>query len=92
MKVSQAEEVKSWETDKGLIHIREEYCKGCGSCIEFCPRGVLEESEDLNKKGYRPPVPTAPEECVNCGLCERVCPDFAIWISEKSGDEFSYDS
>jgi len=91
MKVEEQEEVKRWTTDRGYIYIREEYCKGCGACIEFCPREVLKESDQLNKKGYRPPEPVAPEDCVNCGLCERVCPDFAIWTTEYK-DDSNYDS
>jgi len=91
MAVSQEEDVKCWSTDVGYIYIREGYCKGCDACIEFCPRDVLEESDELNRKGYRPPEPTNPEDCLNCGLCERICPDFAIW-TEKVEGETGYES
>jgi 2-oxoglutarate ferredoxin oxidoreductase subunit delta len=46
------EEVK---TSKGQIFAIPNRCKGCGFCIEFCPKGVLEESTEINNKGYHPP-------------------------------------
>ena len=55
-------------------------CKGCGFCIEFCPRGVLASSEKLNIRGAHPPEVVKPEECVGCGLCQDICPDLAIFV------------
>ncbi|MBS3766195.1 4Fe-4S binding protein [Candidatus Bipolaricaulota bacterium] len=78
---------KKWETDEGELYIKEDYCKGCGYCIEFCPQDVLEESEEFNEKGYHPPVPHNLEECVNCNFCGMICPDFAIWSEEGDKNE-----
>lgn len=64
---------------KGEIHIIKDRCKGCGYCIEFCPKDVLEFSEEFNVKGYHAPVVKNPDDCVNCRLCEMLCPDFAIF-------------
>lgn len=75
------------KTVRGLVHIHEERCKGCGFCIEFCPKGVLASSPKFNSKGYHPPYVVKPEECVNCNLCWLVCPEFAIFstpIDENS--------
>jgi 2-oxoglutarate ferredoxin oxidoreductase subunit delta len=69
----------------GELHIIAERCKECGFCIEFCPNRVLEESKDINSKGYHPPVVKQNFECNNCGICEVICPEFAIYtiIREK---------
>ncbi len=72
---------------RGLLHIVNNRCKGCGFCVEFCPSGVLELSDEFNSKGYHPPVPTTEEKCVNCGLCEMICPDFAIFCTQKGGKD-----
>ena len=66
----------------GIVHVINERCKGCGFCIEFCPRGLLEISEETNSKGYHPPVVNDDIHCTNCGLCELLCPDFAIYVEE----------
>lgn len=69
---------------RGRISILVERCKGCGFCVEFCPRNVLAISEAFNQKGYHPPYALRPEQCVACGLCEMLCPEFAIHVSEAA--------
>jgi len=69
---------------RGIIFILEDRCKGCGYCIEFCPRSVLESSPKFNKKGYHPPSIKSPDECVNCHYCEIICPEFAIYSVEAA--------
>jgi len=63
----------------GEVHLMQDRCKGCGFCVEYCPRDVLEMSEEFNAKGYHPPRVKDPENCLNCGLCQMLCPEFAIW-------------
>jgi len=55
-------------------------CKGCGICVEMCPRKVFEWSKELSEKGVHYPVPINAEKCVKCKLCELLCPDFAIAV------------
>ena len=62
------------------IRVLKERCKGCSFCIEFCPRQVLHESTELNRKGYHPAYADSDNDCTNCGLCELICPEFAIYI------------
>jgi 2-oxoglutarate ferredoxin oxidoreductase subunit delta len=64
---------------RGDVRIIDERCKGCGFCVEYCPKDVLELSEEFNSKGYHPPKVVKSGECVNCNLCEMICPDFAIY-------------
>ena len=70
----------------GEIHIIRERCKGCGFCVEYCPKDVLELSIEFNYKGYHPPRAKNPDDCVHCGLCELLCPEFALFVKEKKGD------
>lgn len=87
MNTDTKELTKKWEADRGHIFVKEDYCKGCGYCIEFCPQDVLQESEEFNEKGYHPPEPVDLDKCVNCGFCGLICPDFAIWDEKEGKDE-----
>lgn len=64
---------------RGDVIVIADRCKGCGYCVEYCPRDVLVLSEEFNRKGYHPPKVVKPGECANCSLCEMICPDFAIF-------------
>ena len=66
----------------GIVNIIDERCKGCGFCIEFCPKDQLRISGRMNSKGYHPPEVISDHGCVNCGLCALLCPDFAIYIED----------
>ena len=67
----------------GELHIIKERCKGCAFCVEYCPKDVLELSQEYNSKGYHYPVAVRASDCVNCDLCEMLCPDFAIYCLTK---------
>jgi 2-oxoglutarate ferredoxin oxidoreductase subunit delta len=67
----------------GKVNIIAYRCKGCKYCIEFCPNGVLAESKDFNEKGYHPPFVKTDGKCINCNFCETICPEFAIFVTEK---------
>jgi 2-oxoglutarate ferredoxin oxidoreductase subunit delta len=70
------------QVPRGEVRIVKERCKGCGFCVEYCPKDVLVMSEEFNAKGYHPPKVVKSGECVNCNLCEMICPDFAIFSVE----------
>ena len=67
---------------RGDVIIIEARCKGCGFCVEYCPKDVLVMSERFNRKGYHPPEVVKHGLCVHCSLCEMVCPDYAIYSVE----------
>lgn len=67
---------------RGDLVIFDERCKGCGFCVEYCPRDVLALSDRFNRKGYHPPEVLRTGECLNCSLCEMICPEFAIFCIE----------
>lgn len=54
--------------------INREWCKGCGICVHFCPKAVLELDEEDKAIAARP------EDCICCKLCELRCPDLAIEV------------
>jgi len=59
------------------ITINDNWCKNCGICIEFCPRGVY-EADDRGR-----PLVVHAGKCTECLLCELYCPEFAISILEE---------
>ena len=67
-------------TVTGHVIVLKERCKGCGFCVEFCPREVLALSTEFNSKGYHSPYTVRQEQCVDCRLCETLCPEFAIYL------------
>lgn len=62
--------------------IQIDRCKGCGLCVDVCPKGVLDMSNEVNTKGYFPAYQARPEDCVFCAICCVMCPDVAITITE----------
>jgi 2-oxoglutarate ferredoxin oxidoreductase subunit delta len=72
---------------KAEIHIITDQCKGCGYCIQFCPKQVLEESKEINARGVHPPKIVDESKCILCSFCTAVCPDFAIYTTEKKCGE-----
>ncbi len=65
---------------KFKVVVRQQNCKGCNLCIEFCKQQVLISSENLNTMGYNYAEPVNQEACVGCMVCAQVCPDVVIEV------------
>ena len=59
-----------------ILYIDKNWGKGCGICVSFCPKDVLElKDEKVNIKNI--------DACIKCGQCELRCPDYAIYLGGK---------
>jgi nitroreductase/NAD-dependent dihydropyrimidine dehydrogenase PreA subunit len=54
-----------------IITVKQDKCIKCGLCVNECPEGVLQ----LTENG---PIEICGEECISCGHCVAVCPREAI--------------
>lgn len=81
-------DLSSAQVARGQVYIIPGRCKGCGYCIEFCPKGVLTESQDINPKGYHYAIVAEKKgiECIHCQFCNLVCPEMAIYTEEITDD------
>lgn len=70
----ESEKEKASPSLRAEVVVFDNWCKGCGLCVAFCPHGVLE----MNGEG-RVHV-AAPERCTACHWCDTHCPDFAIVV------------
>jgi 2-oxoglutarate ferredoxin oxidoreductase subunit delta len=61
----------------------KELCKGCGYCIEFCPKHFFEKSDEINDKGVSLPKAVCEGECVGCRFCAMLCPELAISVQTE---------
>jgi 2-oxoglutarate ferredoxin oxidoreductase subunit delta len=73
------EATKSYVSAAVTIEINDAWCKGCGICVEFCPKNVLQMT-GLDKVEVK-----ALESCTKCLRCEQLCPDFAIVVFGEPG-------
>ncbi len=68
------------------LEIREDHCKGCGLCVDVCPKHCLAlDTTVVDRLGYHPVRLTDAAACTSCALCARVCPDavFTVYARPK---------
>lgn len=58
-----------------VVTINSKWCKGCGICVAFCPKGAL--SLEMEKAVHDP------DKCIACGMCELYCPDLAVTVDKS---------
>ena len=56
-------------------HVFPEYCKGCGRCIEACPKDCITMGTEVHPVTGLIPVLFDQDACNGCGLCMSACPE-----------------
>ncbi len=49
-----------------MIHIKENLCDFCGTCVAVCPADCIEVREAS--------ISIEDESCIDCDLCVEICP------------------
>ena len=65
------------------VTFQEEKCKGCGLCVTFCPKHILQMAPvRINAMGYHPAECIYQSQCIGCASCARMCPDVVIKVEK----------
>ena len=67
---------RTFRSGGAIIFVNEVWCKGCGICVEVCPKNVL------GLDGRDKPILLDADHCTGCLRCELLCPDFALLVVE----------
>ena len=63
------------------LTFKTDKCKGCGLCVDACPKGLIKLANDkINQKGYHPAEITDESAGVGCAACAMMCPDCIIKV------------
>ena len=63
------------------VTFREDRCKGCGLCVEVCPKKIVQMATDrINAKGFHPATVEEQDKCIGCAFCATMCPDVVIEV------------
>jgi ferredoxin len=60
---------------KPLPQLEPRYCKGCGRCIDACPKHAIDYRDRPDAETGFIPVEIDLESCNACGLCLDACPE-----------------
>ena len=73
-KTNQSETTKT-TAEKPKPFVFPEYCKGCGRCIDACPKHCIAMGNEINPLTGLISIVMNLEECNGCGLCISACPE-----------------
>ncbi|MBO7358554.1 MAG: 4Fe-4S binding protein [Clostridia bacterium] len=63
------------------VTFRTERCKGCGLCVNACPKKIVElDKTKLNSQGHHPAYCADETKCIGCAFCATMCPDCVITV------------
>ena len=66
------------------VTFNEDLCKGCGLCVEVCPKQIIAIAKDkINAKGHSPACITDQSKCIACAFCATMCPDCVITVEKQ---------
>jgi ferredoxin len=69
------QKIRELEAGQNLVAVvLSDKCTGCGICIDVCPTGAIEVSEQAVVNG---------EACSGCAACVSECPNEAIILVQK---------
>lgn len=71
----QAQHPKKAKKEKPKPFLFPEFCKGCGRCINACPKDCIQIGEQINPATGLVPVEFDLDSCNGCGLCLTACPE-----------------
>ncbi|KFN39853.1 MAG: 2-oxoglutarate:acceptor oxidoreductase [Sulfuricurvum sp. MLSB] len=71
------------------VWVNTQRCKACDICVSVCPSGVLGMRYDKTSTLGAMISIDHPESCIGCNECELSCPDFAIYVADKSEFKFA---
>ncbi|PIZ62032.1 MAG: hypothetical protein COY19_11700 [Candidatus Marinimicrobia bacterium CG_4_10_14_0_2_um_filter_48_9] len=66
-----------------MIHIKENKCDFCGTCVAVCPVDAIEMAEAELKIIH--------ETCIDCDICVWICPIDVLENQNVIGSEVSND-
>lgn len=69
---------------KGSVSFNQNYCKGCGLCVDACPKKIIFlDNSTINNKGYNPATVVEMDKCIGCANCATMCPDQVITVERN---------